>query len=97
MADATRATLNQFAKYVRKHSTYEFSTDETARAGFTTWFNDVLMRTCADALPYVDNSAPKSLHTTVYRPAWAQYERINQRGCMAFAGRRCGPLPGILP
>ena len=61
MGEATRASLNQFAKYVRSQATYEFSTDETARNGFTTWFNDVLMRACVDAEPYVENTAPKNI------------------------------------
>lgn len=60
LEETTRASLNQFAKYVRKHNTYEFKTDETARNGFNSWFNDVLMRSYADAFPYVANSAAKN-------------------------------------
>lgn len=60
MTEATKAAMNQFAKYVRKHNTYEFSTNETAENGFNSWFNNVLMRSYVDAAPYVDNSTPKN-------------------------------------
>lgn len=54
----TKASLSQFSKYVRKHNTYEFNTDETAENGFNSWFNDVLMRSYVDAVPYSGNTTP---------------------------------------
>lgn len=52
IARTTRAAMSTFAKYVRAHATYEFTTDETAESGFNTWFNDVLMRSFVDASAY---------------------------------------------
>jgi len=37
----------------RNGGSYEFNTDAKATEGFTTWFNDVLIRSLVDALPYV--------------------------------------------
>lgn len=81
MGEAARASLNQFAKYVRSHATYEFSTDATALNGFTTWFNDVLMRACVDAEPYVENTAPKNIlnsFQTCLDYAFENHNRNNQ-------------------
>lgn len=49
------ASLNRFSKYVRRLNTYEFTADATAREGFNTWFNDVLMRSYVDIYPLIDN------------------------------------------
>lgn len=57
---ATKASLNNFSKYDRKTGRYQFNTDNTAEQGFTTWFNDVLMRSYADAYPLVEGSASKN-------------------------------------
>lgn len=56
-----KSSQNQFSKYVRARSTYEFNSDATAREGFNTWFNDVLMRSYVDAYPYATNTSPKTL------------------------------------
>ena len=37
----------------RNGGSYEFNTDAKATEGFTTWFNDVLIRSFVDAIPYV--------------------------------------------
>ncbi len=58
MEKSAKAALNQFSRYVRKHNSYEFTTDDNALNGFNTWFNNVLMRSYVDAYPYVDNSSP---------------------------------------
>ena len=60
MTESARGALNEFATYVRRHNTYEFKTDNTAEAGFNSWFNDVLMRSYVDAIPYVENSTPRN-------------------------------------
>ena len=51
---------SKFSTYVRKLGTYDYKTDETAENGFLTWFNNVLMRSYADALDYATNLAPKT-------------------------------------
>lgn len=56
-----KTSQTQFAKYVRPLSTYEFNSDATAKEGFNTWFNDVLMRSFVDAYPYATNAYPKTL------------------------------------
>lgn len=40
----------------RNGGSYEFNTDANATAGFTTWFNDVLIRSFVDVLPYADEA-----------------------------------------
>lgn len=52
----TKASLTQFAKYQRASGKYLFNTDKKATEGFNSWFNDVLMRSYADAAPYVSGS-----------------------------------------
>lgn len=52
------SSISNFAKYVRKHGTYEFNTDATAASGFNTWFNNVLMRSYIDALQVMDPAIP---------------------------------------
>lgn len=56
----SQASLSQFAKYVRKQNIYEFNTDKVATEGFNTWFNNVLMRSYVDALPYVSNNSARN-------------------------------------
>lgn len=54
--DATvRQSFAQFARSVRSKRTYEFKTDDSALNGFNTWFNNVLIRSYVDALPYCGN------------------------------------------
>lgn len=57
LSNSAKGSMNKFSKYVRKQQCYEFNTDETARNGFNTWFNDVLMRGLADAAPYCTNTS----------------------------------------
>ena len=40
----------------RNGGSYEFNTDANALQGFNTWFNDVLIRSFVDALPYFESS-----------------------------------------
>ncbi|MDE5657987.1 MAG: glycoside hydrolase family 76 protein, partial [Muribaculaceae bacterium] len=40
----------------RNGGSYEFNTDANATSGFTTWFNDVLIRSFVDVLPYADEA-----------------------------------------
>lgn len=54
----SKASLNKFARYVRAHNAYLFNTDETAENGFNSWFNDVLMRSYIDAVPYASVNTP---------------------------------------
>lgn len=56
ITNTVRASVNKFSKYVRKQNAYLFNTDKTAENGFTTWFNDVLMRSYVDACPYAGNN-----------------------------------------
>lgn len=40
----------------RNGGSYEFNTDANATEGFNTWFNDVLIRSLVDALPYAEDN-----------------------------------------
>lgn len=60
MEQSARRALTQFAHYVRKLGTYEFNTDAKATEGFSTWFNDVLMRGYIVAEPYLETSAARN-------------------------------------
>ncbi|WP_295728237.1 glycoside hydrolase family 76 protein [uncultured Muribaculum sp.] len=53
----SKVALSKFARYVRKHGVYEFSTDKDALNGFNTWFNNVLMRAYVDAESVIENSS----------------------------------------
>lgn len=53
---STKGSFSEFARSVRSKGTYEFRTDESALNGFNTWFNNVLIRSYADALPYCRNA-----------------------------------------
>lgn len=52
---AIDASVKAFASYHPDQHAYLFRTDATAERGFTTWFNDVLMRAYVDASPYTDS------------------------------------------
>ena len=54
MQTTSQASLSQFAKFQRGTGMYLFNTDAKATEGFNSWFNDVLMRSYADAAPYVE-------------------------------------------
>ena len=60
LSKTSKASLSQFASYKRSQGTYLFNTDKKATEGFNSWFNDVLMRSYADAYPYCDNSSAKT-------------------------------------
>ena len=57
LATMCRGALNKFATLKRNLKAYDFKTDETAENGFNTWFNNVLIRGYAYALPYCDNNS----------------------------------------
>ncbi len=57
LTKSAKGALNQFAVFKRAYNCYDFKTDDTAENGFLTWFNDVLMRSYVDAVPYCDNNA----------------------------------------
>lgn len=71
LAKTVPSSVNGFAKYVRKHGTYEFNTDATAANGFNSWFNNVLMRsyfdvaTLADADPTAAVRGLRAFQTTL--------------------------------
>lgn len=78
LTDMARASLTKFSKFVRKHNSYEFTTDANAENGFRTWFNDVLMRAYVDADPYADNnSARTALSSFQYNLDYA-FENYNR-------------------
>ena len=60
LTDLAKVSLNKFSKYVRKHGSYEFTTDDTAANGFNTWFNDVLLRAYVDAEPFAGNNSAET-------------------------------------
>jgi hypothetical protein len=75
---SARASISNFARYVRAQKSYEFNTDATAENGFNTWFNDVLIRAMADAEKWADNtSATTALESTQNNLdyAWDNYNR----------------------
>lgn len=78
ITETSKAALNKFAKYVRKVDSYVFSTDERATGGFTTWFNDVLIRSYVDAYPYSDNSAPLNALNSTQKTLDYAFENHNR-------------------
>lgn len=78
----TKASLTQFAKYIRRLNTYEFKTDETAENGFNTWFNDVLMRSYVDALPYSENNTPTTALQSFQTCLDYAFENYNREGML---------------
>lgn len=80
MTKTVAASLSKFARYVRTHGAYLFNTDENALNGFNTWFNDVLVRSYADAYPYAeDNKSATALKScqTCLDYAFDHYNRDN--------------------
>lgn len=71
MKTTSQASLTQFAKFQRSSNTYLFNTDEKAASGFNSWFNDVLMRSYADAFPYVDTYPKQGLESFEYNLDYA--------------------------
>ena len=78
MEETSKSALNQFSKYVRKYNAYDFATDNTAEKGFTSWFNNVLMRSFADAYPHVANSSAKNALNSFQTALDYAYENHNR-------------------
>lgn len=75
----TKASLNQFAKYQRSTGHYLFNTDAKASEGFNSWFNDVLMRSYADADAFVEGQFAKNgLESFQYNLDYA-FENYNDK------------------
>lgn len=60
LSSISKSSLSQFAAYKRTQGTYDFTTDQVATSGFNTWFNDVLIRSYFDAVPYSTNNSAKT-------------------------------------
>lgn len=89
MNTTVATSLGKFARYVRAHGAYLFNTDESALNGFNTWFNDVLLRSYADAYPYAeDNKAATALKScqTCLDYAFDNYNRDNMLPIRLFDG-----------
>lgn len=79
LESTTRASLSQFAKYQRSTGHYLFNTDAKASEGFNSWFNDVLMRSYADAAPFVESQyAAEGLKSFQYNLDYA-FENYNDK------------------
>lgn len=78
----SKSSLSYFASYKRKEGGYLFKTDETAKSGFNTWFNNVLMRSYLDALPYVDNNSASNGLDGFQKFLDYAYENYNRDGLL---------------
>ncbi|MCH5219147.1 MAG: hypothetical protein J1F20_01150 [Muribaculaceae bacterium] len=82
LSTISKASLNKFAKYVRKQNAYEFNTDATATSGFNTWFNDVLMRSYVDAYPYTTNTSANTGLTSFQTTLDYAFENHNRNNLL---------------
>lgn len=82
MSESVKASLNQFAKYIRDLNTYEFISDKTAENGFNTWFNNVLMRALVDAAPITLNNSAKTALTAFQTNLDYAFEHHNRHNML---------------
>lgn len=82
LSATSRASFSEFAGYVRSKGTYLFNTDQSATSGFNTWFNNVLMRSYVDAIPYVDNTSAASGLEAFQKTLDYAYENYNRDGLL---------------
>ena len=72
--DFIDGSWREFATYVRRPvATYVLKTDASYENGFNTWFNDVLLRSYVDAIPYAGTDGKKPLQYIGYHQTNLDY------------------------